>query len=146
MKTKTYSAGTLNAASQALKAIGQVNIGISDGDPEFMGQPNGSLSFTVFPDAESARTAYNMIINSAGNKQAEEGFPYPATSLGTDQASIMKIIITTMSAENVLIAATFSDMPDYSGGYSAVKPAKYKYNEAIALAKSGLEHLRKVGR
>lgn len=147
MKTKTYSAGTLDATSQALKAVGQVNIQISDGDPKFSGQPDGALSFTVFPDAESARAAYNTIINSAEKKQAEEGFPYPTTSLGTEGfLGGIKVIITTMPAENVLITAMLSDMPDYSGGYSNAKPARYKQNETIALAKSGVEHLRKVGR
>lgn len=145
MRAMTYSAGTLDATSQALKAVGQVTIQISDGDPKFSGQPNGALSFTVFPDAESAKAAYNVLINSAGNKQSVEGFPYPTTSLGTE-AFFVKIAITTMPAENVLMAAMLSDTSDYSGGYSAVKPAKYKQNETNALAKSGLEHLRKVGR
>lgn len=148
MKAATYSAGTLDATSQALKAFGQANIGISDGDTKFKGKAHGSLSFTIFPDAETAKVVYDMTINSTENKRVAENFSYPAASFSANafMGVNAKISTTTLAAENVLIVAMLYDIPNFSDQGFILAEAKSKEEETIALAKAGLEHLQRVGR
>ena len=135
---KDKSAGNLDDTARALNAIGQVNIILLDKNLlTVFDNPNAGISYIVFPDNSSAKSAYEAIASSTNirgfpvNKTELKDFAYPALVFFSPLYAGPTFI---MAFENVLIKTVIAG-PDSA-------PLN---KEAIRLGRAATEHLKKVG-
>lgn len=127
------SAGNLDAAAQAFKAVGQVNALVAENNPMFGGMPNGGISYTIFPSSKEAEGTYAMLSNRAGNRPVKD-LGYPAIVF-TEQF-FASVTVCAASVDNVLVAVFLTSI----GGDATQQP------KTISLAKAGIEHLKRTKR
>lgn len=131
--SKGKSAGTLDATAQALGAIRQVNVLVVEADPRFLGMPSGGISYTVFPNASSAKDAYDMFAKRPNSHTINDS-PYPIAFL-VEQSPFAKVNIGIALVGNTFIAATLTSIDQ--------APREEK---TVQLAQAGIKHLQRVGR
>ena len=135
MSSGGISASEIDATGKALKQIGAVNISIEDSVSSAMGLPNGGISYAIFPDASTAKSASELIGAHLQNGRDLKEFPYPAkvyTQSGFFGA-VAKVVL--IPVENVTVAVSFT------GTDSGLLESR-----AISLSQAALKHLEKVGR
>jgi hypothetical protein len=132
--SKGSSAGNLDATLQALKAVGQVNILVSDNDPRFFGMPNGGIVYNIFPDNLGANQAYDISLTHLSNPRTRPLLNGTIT-VGTQSTFGGPMHISITLVKNVLIASTLT-----------LFDKNIQEARTIDLAQAGVEHLVKVGR
>lgn len=131
--TRGNSAGTPDKTAQAFKAIGQVNVSVSDNDPRFMGVPNGSISYIIHPSPSEAKGAYDAMTNRS-DKRLLTDFGYPTAIYFQEIYGGSGTQICAVLVENILLVSLLTVV-------SATTDTEAK---TIFLARKGLEHLKKI--
>lgn len=128
--------GWAGEPAQMYKAVGRVYITVQNKNLPPSGFPNGGISYTIFPNNSDAESAYDAIRTPSNNSARDiKGFAYPATVFSQSKFGAYTTTVFAMPVENVLVTTEFVQNPD------PVNPEK----ELTDLAKSALEHLKKVG-
>lgn len=137
MKPKGASASALDETAKALKTIGVVSLPILENNPDFFGQPNGAISYTILPNSSTAKNAYDIIVGSLSNPVPIylSKFSYPAIvsnipSFGSNTTAILVLI------DNVVMTVLLVELETTKTNQE---------QKATKLAISGANHLLRVG-
>ena len=140
MSSRGNSAAEIDETGKALKQVGAITIKIEDpasisANSGLKGIANGGISYSIFPDSSTAKSASELIGTHLGDGKILKDFSYPAKvyTLNSFFGVVSKIVL--MSVENVTVVATFT----------GTDPGLLE-SRAISLSQAAIKHLEKVGK
>ncbi len=146
MILKGTSASPIDDTGQAPKQISDENIIIEDHIPTEVWQTpsRGGVSYLIFPDSSTARSASELLATHLGAGQVLEDFSYP-TNIYAIQSSFMGVVymantvlVTSMGNVTMIISLT--------GTNAQGVDILLVRSRAISLGHAAIAHLEQVGK